>query len=214
MVSFSDSHTLHKCVFLHASRHRNGLNTYRKQPFHSCLHPLPPMHFQRNVRAGKEGETERDCFPQQYLAGCWLATAAGDAHLWLNSAQPAWRCLSQSDRRMVNTCCPAPYPLCPPHSFSNHPPSSVFPSAGCCITPQLSLSFSCVYLSPRQVFSVCCPPPLPFSIPNPSSCVSVPFLSCLVLISSLCHLPFSSKSLPSTQQFSLLFSCHTTPTHF
>lgn len=49
---------------------------------------------------------------------------------------------------------------CPLSSLSSplhfqSPPSSGFPSAGCYITPQLSLSFYCVYLSPSQVFSAC-----------------------------------------------------------
>lgn len=90
--------------------------------------PPPPPHtllstteILSQTHAERAGRGNKPAPLQQSLTGCWLGTAAGDAHLWLNSAQPAWRCLSQSDSRKVNTRSPTPFPLCPPQSISNPP---------------------------------------------------------------------------------------------
>lgn len=155
----------------------------------------------------REGRKERDKGQpplQQYLAGCWLGNAAGDAHLWLISLQPAWRCLDQSDSRTVNAHCPAPFPLRPPHSISkpSHPPlffhQLVYPNPECSLS--LSLSFF-VWLPVSHLGA------LFFSLwdiihLDPSSLVFLSFS--LVLFLSPCHFSVSSPpSFHSTQTLSL-----------
>lgn len=167
-------------------------------PFHWSTDPL--VKDKCREREGGRASNE-PAHLQQYLADCWLGTVAGDAHLWLNSAQPAWHSLDQSDSRAVNACFPAPFPLHPPWLPSTHPHPFLCLSISGLLHNPTALSFSMSFFPPAYLsFN------LLFYVILPSSMLIPDVLLFVSFLLSVIRPPFAN--LPSLHSQISTFQLH------